>query len=338
MIPQEIHRIKALLDSFLGSSKKELTETYQLQYACPRCVDDNGNGEKSKFNLEINLAMQLFNCWKCSSVHDEMHGSIIKLIKLYGNETILEEYKSIIYSFRQSKLYELHFNKDDFNIDKTFVENENVKLPTNFVSFNKNEYNNKRAIEYLEKRRIDWGIIEEFNIGYTQYDEMNKQSSSRIVIPSYNKFDELNYWTGRDFTTIQGRQKYFNPQVERKNIIFNENKIEWDMDIVLGEGPFDHIVVPNSIPLLGKVLKTDFKLYQEIFTKANANVIVWLDGDAVEDVKKIYKLLNHDRLSNKIRFIEVNGDLDPSKIHELYGKNGVISALKSAKKISEIYL
>ena len=75
---------------------------------------------------------------------------------------------------------------------------------------------------------------------------------------------KLNYWTGRDFLGYDKRQKYFTPQVERKDIIFNEEKIQWDADVTLVEGPFDHIVVPNSIPLLGKVLKTDFKIYQEI--------------------------------------------------------------------------
>ena len=31
-------------------------------------------------------------------------------------------------------------------------------------------------------------------------------------------------------------------------------------------------------------------------------------------------------------------DLDPSKIYELYGKNGIIQFLRSATKIDEIYL
>ena len=339
MIPSEIYKLKDILDSFLGKSKNDLTESYQLQYSCPRCREIKGTSENRKFNLECNLRLGVFKCWSCSSHDDDMHGSLKRLIKLYGNEDIYEAYKETIYSLRQSKLFELNFNKEDFNIDKSLnVIDKEFELPSSFTLFNKNGFNNKKALDYLFSRNIGWDIIEKYNIGYTKYDENNKQVSSRIIIPSYNEFNELDYWTGRDFTSLSNRQKYFNPKIERKNLIFNEGLINWDADITLVEGPFDHIVVPNSIPLLGKVLKTDFKLYQEIFTKANANVIVWLDGDAVEDVKKIYKLLNHDRLSNKIRFIEVNGDLDPSKIHELYGKNGVISALKSAKKISEIYL
>lgn len=338
MIPQEIHKLKNILDSFLGESKKELDETYQLQYPCPRCIEDKGNKEANKFNLEISLSKQLFNCWSCSNIHDEMHGSILKLIKIYGNDSILKEYKETIYQLRQSKLYQVSFSKDDFNIDTTIFERETVKLPQNFKKFNINSYNPQKALDYLFKRNINWDIINEYNIGYTTYDENNKQVSSRIVIPSFNKFGELNYWTGRDYLNYNKRQKYFNPQVERKDIIFNEEKIQWDADITLVEGPFDHIVVPNSIPLLGKALKTDFLLYQELISKANSCINIFLDADASEDVKKIYKLLNHGRLYNKIRWIPVSNDLDPSKIFELYGYKGIINHLKCVKKINEIYL
>lgn len=338
MIPSEIYKLKTILDSFLGGSKKDLDETYQLQYPCPRCIEENGDKETRKYNLEVNLSKQLFNCWKCSSIHDEMHGSILKLIKLYGNESILKEYKEAIYVLRQSKLYQVSFNKDDFNIDTTVFERDTVKLPTNFKKFKEGEYNPKKAIDYLFKRGIDWNIINDYNIGYTTYDENNKQVSSRIIIPSFNKFGELNYWTGRDFLNFDKRQKYFNPQVERKDIIFNEEKIQWDADIVLVEGPFDHIVVPNSIPLLGKSLKMDFLLFQEIKLRANANILIFLDADANEDVKKIYKLLNHDNLYGKVKWVPVSNDLDPSKIFELYGYKGIVNHLKTAERIDEIYL
>ena len=100
-----------------------------------------------------------------------------------------------------------------------------------------------------------------------------------IIIPSYNALGELNYWVGRDYLppmrnehskVLNGvsqiiphtysRLKYDNPKVEKKNIIFNEEKIQWDADITLVEGPFDHIVVPNSVPLLGKALNKEYKL------------------------------------------------------------------------------
>ena len=85
-------------------------------------------------------------------------------------------------------------------------------------------------------------------------------------------------------------------------------------------------------------MKTDFKLYQELISKSNANINIFLDNDAAEDVKKIYKALNHNRLYNKIRWIPVGNDLDPSKIFELYGYKGIVEHLRKAEKINEIYL
>ena len=338
MIPQEIYNLKSLLVQCLGESKKELDESYQLQFACPRCIENKGDAEKRKFNLEVNLKKGVFNCWSCGQFDEEMHGSILKLFKLYGNESIIKEYKDTVKSLQQSKLYQISFEKGDFNIDFTIVENNNVNLPNNFTAFNKDKKNNYKALDYLLKRGITWDIINKYKIGYTKYDENFKQLSSRIIIPSFNKFGELNYWTGRDFTNLPKRQKYYNPIIERKNLIFNEEYVEWDADITLVEGPFDHIVVPNSIPLLGKVLKTDFKLYQYIITKANANVNIWLDSDAFEDIKKIYQLLNHDRLYGKIKFIPTPEGEDPSSVFQKFGKKGVIECLKNAKQIEEIYL
>ena len=338
MIPNEIYKLKSLLDSFLGESRKELDDSYQLQYACPRCRENKGIIEDKKKNLEVNIRLNCYQCWACGQYDDEMHGSILKLIKLYGNESILKEYKETIYQLRQSKLYQVSFDKNDFNIDTTVFERETVKLPSNFKKFNRGAYNPQKSLDYLFNRGITWDIIEEYNMGYTTYDENNKQVSSRIVIPSFNKFGELNYWTGRDYLGFDKRQKYYNPQVERKDIIFNEEKIQWDADITLVEGPFDHIVVPNSIPLLGKSLKMDFTLYQELITRANSHINIFLDSDASEDVKKIYKLLNHGKLYNKIRWIQVNNDLDPSKIFELYGYKGIVEHLRKAEKINEIFL
>ena len=335
MILNEANKLKSLLDSFLGESKRELDETYQLQYPCPRCVAHKGNGEKSKYNLEVNLQKGVYNSWCCSQYDDEMHGSILKLIKLFGNDAILKEYKEIIYQIQSSKLYELSFNKGDFNIEFNTVEKKEVQLPSNFKLFKENEKNPYRAFKYLQSRNIGWDIIKKYQIGYTEFDKTQSQLSLRIVIPSFNKYGELNYWVGRDFSNWDKRMKYMNPIVEKKDIIFNEEKITWDADINLVEGPFDHIVVPNSIPLLGKTLKEDDKLYYLLRDKANANINIFLDGDCPNDVKKIYKTLNHGKLYGKIRYIPLPKELDPSLLYEKEGKKGIINALRNAIKFKE---
>jgi hypothetical protein len=145
----------------------------------------------------------------------------------------------------------------------------------------------------------------------------------------------LNYWVGRDFSNWDKKMKYMNPKVDKKEIIFNEEKVCWDADINLVEGPFDHIVVPNSIPLLGKALKDDDKLFYTLRDRANANINIFLDADAFDDVKRIYKILNHGKLFGKIRYIPLNSDDDPSLIYQKYGKKGIIKSLQNAISFKE---
>jgi DNA primase len=235
-------------------------------------------------------------------------------------------------------LYKLNFSDDDFNIDTKSVEIEDLKLPSSFKYIRKDKPLPKDVAKYLNSRGIGWDIIERYSMGYTEYTKDSFMPSYRIYIPSYDKYGDLNYWTGRDYLNRDKVVKYYNPKVERKNVIFNEEKVQWDADITLVEGPFDHIVVPNSIPLLGKVLNKEFKLYWEIVKNAKGNVNIWLDDDAFDSIKAIYKELNHGDLYNKIRFIKTDLGKDPSEIYEKYGYKGIVECLRSTQKIEEVLL
>lgn len=337
---QELERLYNILTVFLGESKNGFDEkNLQYQFPCPHCIEKYGFQEARKYNLEVSLERQQMNCWKCSSEGDElMHGSVKKLIKAFGNEKLLNEYMEILQSIRDSELYKLNFK--DFNT--SIIEREELKFPSSFRQFKQDERNNYGALRYLKERGIGWNIIEKYNIGYTEKEDINKKGSFRIIIPSYNALGELNYWVGRDYLPnskkFATRLKYDNPKVEKKNIIFNEDKIQWDADITLVEGCFDHIVVPNSVPLLGKALNKDYKLYWELITKANANINVMLDADAFNSVKEIYKLLNHGRLYGKVRYIPIEDDEDPSSLYQKGGHKEIAEHLANARQIDEVYL
>lgn len=337
MLPLEIKRMYDILVSFLGESKSGLDESLQIQFSCPKCQERDGYQERNKYHLEVNLAKGLFHCWKCSSIDENMQGTVYKLIRKYGNDELLRQYKNAVNEFKKSSLYQLKPQDYEFTEDYSDAIGDEITLPKNYVKFKKGVNDKTRAFQYLQKRGIDWQIIEDYHLGYTTYDENNKKGSNRIILPSFDRFGELNYWTGRDFTNNDKRQRYDNPKVDRKSIIFNEEKVVWNADITLVEGPFDSIVVPNSIPLLGKQLNDEYKLYHELFDKANANINLFLDGDAIETTRKLYNTLNTGRLKDKIRMIYVQideNDLDPSKIFQLWGRNGIIKFINSAKKLS----
>lgn len=335
----EISRIYDILVSMLGEAKSGFDESsFQYQFPCPRCIEKYGMQEARKFNLEANISRGVYSCWKCSSEGDEtMHGSFRKLIRLYGNDTLLNEYMSIIRSIRDSELYKLHFQ--DF--DTSVVTREELKLPSSFKMFSENEPYNKTAFKYLQNRGIGWDIITKYKIGYTERETENKRSSYRVIIPSYDTYGELNYWVGRDYLPHNdkfNRVKYDNPKVDKTSIIFGESNIQWDADVTLVEGPFDHIVVPNSIPLLGKALKRGYKLYWDLINKSKACINVWLDDDAKDTAIQIYSLLNHGNLYDKVRVIETDMGKDPSEIYEKYGYKGIAKCLSESKKLEEYRL
>lgn len=338
MIAIEIRKMYDILVSFLGDSKSGLDESLQLQFGCPRCQDRDGVQELRKFHLEVNIAKGYYHCWKCSSIDEGMQGSVYKLIRRYGNEQLLREYKNAVNEFRQSSLYKINFSSDDFQVDYADNVEKELEFPKGYTKFKKVVHDNHRAFQYLHQRGIDWPIIEDFHLGFTGYQPDNKKGSNRIILPSFDKFGDINYWTGRDFTGNNKRQRYDNPKVDRKSIIFNEEKINWNADITLVEGPFDSIVVPNSIPLLGKQLNDEFYLYHRIFNDSGANINIFLDGDAIDTAKSLYRTLNQGRLKGRIKYIYIPDDengLDPSKIFQLWGRNGIIKFLNSANGFKE---
>jgi 5S rRNA maturation endonuclease (ribonuclease M5) len=102
------------------------------------------------------------------------------------------------------------------------------------------------------------------------------------------------------------------------------------------EGVFDHIVVPNSIPMLGKVMSEN--LFTKLVRKAECKVIILLDSDAYNDSIKLYKKLNSTKLINRVMIIKLPNGYDISDVNQKLGKKGVIDVLSAAKKIKESLL
>jgi DNA primase len=116
------------------------------------------------------------------------------------------------------------------------------------------------------------------------------------------------------------KAKYKNPEAEKDKIIFWENLIDWNEDVYLVEGVFDGLFLNNSIPMLGKHMSE--LLFETIYKKAKANVIICLDGDAWENAVKLYHELNGGDLYDKIKILKLPLDQDvcdlKGKIDEYY--------------------
>lgn len=332
----EIGKILSLLETILGKSNKGLNDDLQVQFNCPVCALNKGMPDgDGKYNLEVSLKKMKYNCWVCGQT-DNTYGNLSKLIRTFGNDIFLDEYLKCLSSLKESKLYELNLDKEIG--DEDVILDNGILLPDGFTKIKNFENVPQKVKNYLTERGITQKIVDKFGIGYVGYQPMS-QMSQRIIIPSYDSFGEINYWVGRDYICNKNdrfKQKYKNPNIEKQSIIFNEGKINWMGDITLVEGPFDHICVPNSIPLLGKCLKKESLLYNTLMNKAKSNVFIFLDDDAVKDAVKIYELLNHYKLENKVYIIPCPQGYDAALYFQTFGYKGICRLLKNKFKLNPL--
>jgi DNA primase len=279
-----------ILRSVLGKEKHHYDLKHQITFDCPICSFDikgldQGDG---KGNLEVNTERLIYKCWSCGDSHGT-HGPVGKLIDLWGNK-------------KQKKIFDLINPKDD-EIIKPKIQK--IRLPEGYTKFKDSNpilIHHKEAYNYLKKRGVTNDIIEKFDIGYT----VEGDFKNRIIIPSYNSKNELNYFIARSW--VKTKMKYKNPTIPKDTIIFNESRIDFNKDIYLLEGAFDFIFVENSIPLLGKHVSP--LLFERLYNEAKQNIIIALDGDAFTDAQKLFHELNGGTLFGRIKLLELPKDKD----------------------------
>jgi len=309
-----------VITDILGKPKKSNQTKQQFSFDCPVCSAEksmyDGDG---KGNLEVNLSDGIFHCWACGQTHGT-HGSLKKLFRKFANKQQLDTLKKLGVSVSEIKTEKKKKNViEDLTLPETFVE---------FKDSNPKSLEHKRAWNYLTKeRKLSEETITKYRMGYT----IGGPYANRIVLPSYDNEGKLNYWVAR--TYINQKPKYLNPDSDKEEIIFNECCLSWDSDIYIVEGPFDHIVVHNSIPILGK--KISDKLMHCLLNRPTANIVLLLDADAWNDTKQLYSKLNVGKLHGRIKVVKLKGEFDISKINEDFGREGVIQAMRSARYIKE---
>ena len=185
------------------------------------------------------------------------------------------------------------------------VKIEQLELPKEFKKFSNNkDIIAKHAYSYLKKRNITVQDILKYNIGYCDYGRYSKM----VVIPSYDNNGKLNYFTARSFEK-DPYIKYRNPDASRDIIPF-ELFINWDLPIILCEGPFDAMAIKrNAIPLFGKNIQPS--LMKKIVESKVEKIYIALDNDAIKQALKFCEqLLN---VGKEVYFVELKGK-DPSEL------------------------
>jgi DNA primase len=305
-----------ILCDVLGTIRKHDDSKGEIAFDCPTCSDEKGLYEgDGKGNLEINYHTGVFQCWSCAQTH-YTKGTIRKLFKRFGTR-------------EQQKRYELLIPDENYADKK---EKEKISgLNKEFIPIHGgNGREHSKVMKYLESRNIDEDMIKKYDFHYV----IEGDYRGKIVVPSLSMDGSYNYFVSR--TYCNQRPKYINPEADKNILIFNEGRISWDATIYLVEGVFDHIVVPNSIPLLGKMVSDH--LYEQLQVKSNANIVICLDDDAWQDTIKLYKKLNSGKLHGRVKVIKMPSGYDLSEVYQKFGENGIIKILKKSFKLKESLL
>ena len=273
-----------LVNSVLGAGKR--TARGNQAYTCPFC-------HHHKPKLEVNFTenkegINQWACWTCGKKGKTIK-SLFKQVKVDAN-----------YFQELSKLVKNVSSEDIGEVKQTILE-----LPKEFKTFlNTPNNTSKHALSYLKKRNISKQDILKYNIGYCA----SGPYANRIVVPSYDNNGKLNYFTARSFEK-DPYTKYRNPEVSRDIIAF-ELFINWDLPIILCEGPFDALAIKrNVIPLLGKNIQPS--LMKKLVESKVQKIYIALDNDAVKQALGFCEQLLD--IGKEVYLVELDGR-DPSEM------------------------
>jgi DNA primase len=289
-----------LFDKYIGPSKP--LKKNEHAYHCPFC-------HHHKPKLQINDKTFKFHCWTCNAGGNLMYlgkrigMSEFDLSDLIGRCGMSEEIRKKLKDDWGGSIKEL---LDKITAEIVEEDDENTSqlfLPSEFKSALElsNSITNpleRNAISYLKQRGITKKHIIKYNIGFCP----KGLYGGRIIVPSYDNRNQLNYFIARSIFPEE-KQKYKNPPVSKDVIVFS-NQIDWKQPITLCEGVFDAIALKrNSIPLLGKFVQ---KTLMGAIKNTNPDIYICLDSDAQEDAMVLYnkikpyvKSVKNIKLDNK---------------------------------------
>jgi DNA primase len=271
-----------LVNSILGAGKR--TARGNQAYSCPFC-------HHHKPKLEINFTENKqgnnpWQCWVCGK-----RGKTIK---------------SLFKQIQVDASYFQELGKLVKNTSINHIDNTISNLPTlpkEFKIFvNNKDIIARHALAYLKKRNVTHQDILKYNIGYCD----SGPFANMIIIPSYDHMSKLNYFTARSFEK-NPFTKYRNPETSRDIIPF-ELFINWDLPIILCEGPFDAIAIKrNVIPLFGKNIQSN--LMKKLVESKVQKIYIALDNDAIKQALGFCEQLLD--IGKEVYLVELQGK-DPS--------------------------
>lgn len=284
-----------LLQKVLGNGK--IVSKDEAMFMCPF-------SHHRKPKLAINLSTQRWQSWIDTNAKGRSIYGLFK--KMNVAPQYLTELSRIV--------------KIPKSTQQTEEEKIKIHLPYEFTSLQYDTEKtraSKAASNYLRQRNIFSYDIERYNIGYCESGDY----ANRIIIPSYDCDNNLNYFIARDFTGT-AYLRYKNPPVSKDVVVF-ENQIDFSEPLIFCEGVFDAMAIRrNAIPLLGKNIPS--KLRTKLVEHGVSEVCIVLDNDAFKNALQISETLMSENI--KVRLVKM-GNEDAADI----GFNKIIHKIRNAE-------
>lgn len=271
------------VENVLGKSYKRAKDNYA--FTCPFC-----NHRKPKLEINLNTndkGENPWECWVCETKGRTIR-SLLKQLKISGPQA-----QEVLQYIKKGEEVE-------YQVVKT------IELPKEFqplFSAPTTSFSANIARKYLYDRGITDNDIMKYNIGYCIAGEFN----DRIIIPSYDQNNQLNFYVARAFN--RSYAKYKNPEVSKDIIVF-ENLINWNQPIIICEGVFDAMAIRrNAIPILGKNISK--ALLKRIVSSKVKEIYIALDKDALKKAVKFCE--QFISMGKKVYLVDME-EKDPSEM------------------------
>lgn len=263
-------KLLALLQKVLGEGK--IVSKDEAMFVCPF-------SHHRKPKLAVNLSTQRWQSWIDTNAKGRSIFTLFKRLQVPSN--YFDELSRIVKLPKSSQTQE--------------IKEEYVSLPYEYKRLTEThtDFSYAKAMKYLKNRGIESYDIERYDIGYCDKGDY----AGRIIVPSYDVDNKLNYFIARDFTG-DAYLKYKNPPVSKDVVVF-ENQIDFSEPIILCEGVFDAMAIRrNAIALLGKNIPSKLKV--RLVEHNVKHITIVLDEDAFKNALTLSESLMNEGISVKL--------------------------------------
>lgn len=301
----------SIIENAVDSEARRQGHQGDYGLSCPFC-----NHPESKKKLWVNFDPDSdrygwWRCWVC----DESGKSLFTLLKKTNASEHL--FKRLGKHIDAPKKYENGDSEDEEEEEFT------ISLPQDFRPLWKeqNDIVSTHALNRLKDRGLSYGDVVKHEIGYCRFGDYKK----RIIIPSFGRDRNLNYFVGRAIWSSQ-YLKYKNPPAPRDSIVPFGSMVNWREPVTLVEGPFDAIACRrNAVPLLGNNLPES--LACRLIEADTEEIRVALDADMKSVALKIAERFLGEGFT--VKLIELPDGKDPGDI----GFEGMAKRIKQTEPL-----